>query len=182
MAHDADFETKPGNGGLGDIGGMIEELRAEMARLREQVQGYVQVRAEDLREGAAEATAEFEGLVRDHPLPAVGAAFAAGLALGLVIRGGRSTNSKAPRLSRRDFDRLAANVRGALEAGSSRARLPSTEVGDAALLERLAGALSGIFQSSQDTATSIGSAGERAARSVAAAGGRAARAVADRLS
>lgn len=182
MAHDSNFENEPGTRGMSDIGGMIEELRAEMARLREQVQGYVNVRADDLREGAAEATAEVESLVRDHPLAAVGAAFAAGLALGLMIRGGRSGNSKPPRLSRKDFERLASSVRGALEDGTPRTHFRSGEANDAALLERLAGALSGLFQSSQDTAASIGAAGERTAKSVASAGGRAARAVADRLS
>lgn len=183
MAPDAGFVNEPsGNRSMSDIGGTIEELQAEMARLRNQVQAYVQDKAYDLRHGAAEATTEVESLVRHHPLPAIGAAFAAGLALGLMIRGGRPERTKPPRLSRRDFERLATSVRGALEANSSRRRLPPAEAGDAAFLERLAGALSGLIQSSRDTAASVGSAGERAAKSMAAAGGRTARAVADRLS
>lgn len=181
MASDADFVNESGNRGMSDIGGMIEELRTEMARLREQVQSYVQMRADSLREGAADTTAEVEGLVRDHPLPAVGVAFAAGLVLGLMMRKGRSERTE-PRPARRELERLAATTRGALEARGSRPSSQPAQPSDAALLERLAGALSELIQSSQETATSVGSAGERAARSMAAAGGKAARAVAGRLS
>ena len=164
-----------------DLGEAIAELRAEMARLSDEVQAYLQHQAEELRHGAAETTAEVEELVRDHPLPAVGIAFGAGLVLGLLIRG--RPRPQAPRLSRRDFERLASRLRGAFEvAPGDRLYAASADGADRAFLERLSGALSGLIQSSRSTAASVGSAGERAARTVAAAGERTARAVSERLS
>lgn len=181
MASDTQSMNEPS--GTNDIGEAIADLRAEMARLSDQVQAYLQHQAGELRDGAAEATAEVEGLVRDHPLPAVGIAFGAGLVLGLMIRGGRSRPSEAPRLSRRDFERLTSRLRGAIEGNSAaRVHVEPADGGDAAFLGRLAGALADLVRSSRSTAASVGSAGERTARSVAAAGERAARAVAERLS
>ncbi|HEX7074226.1 MAG TPA: hypothetical protein VF226_09315 [Hyphomicrobiaceae bacterium] len=163
----------------GDIGAKIEELRAEMMRLSEQVQVYLQNRAGDLKEDATETSAEVQKLIRENPFPAVGVALGIGFLLGLMMRGGASA---APRLSRRDFDRLASKVRGAIEAGSARAQAAASEVGDTALLERLAGALSSVIGSSRSAAESVGSAGGRAAKSVAAVGERTARNIAERLS
>lgn len=166
-----------------DIGHRIEELRAELARLSDQVQSYVLNRADDVRQSAAETTAEIEGLVRDHPLPALGVAFGAGFVLGLLLRRGDSERKELPRLSRRDFERLASAMRNAFETRSSpRIHVAPANNGDAAFLERLAGALSGLIQASRSTVAAVGSAGERAAKSAAATGVRTARAVADRLS
>ncbi len=179
MAYGSESVNEAARRETGDIGAKIEELRAEMTRLSEQVQTYLQNRAVDLKEGATETAAEVEELIRRNPFPAVGVALGIGFLLGLMVRGGASA---APRLSRRDFDRLASKVRGAIEAGSARAQAAAAEVGDTALLERLAGALSSVIESSRSAAESVGSAGGRAAKSVAAVGERTARNIAERLS
>lgn len=163
-----------------DIGARIEELRAELARLTEQVQDYLQDRASDLRDSAIETTENVETLIRENPLPAIGIALGIGFAVGLLLRGGRSDT--APRLSRRDLDRLASSFMEALTTAGSRAREATTGAGDLALLERLGGVLGGLLESSKGTVATVGSAGERAARSVAAMGQKTARGIADRLS
>jgi len=183
MASPTQYENEPTqDAGAGDIGGRIEELRAELARLTEQVQIYLQDRASDLRDSALEATESVEEIVRENPLPAVGIAFGAGFVLGLMARSGRSERWEPPRLSRRDLDRLASSFTEALMTARSRAREATAGAGDAALLERLTGIVSGLLESSKGTVASVGTAGERAARSVAAMGEKTARGIADRLS
>lgn len=184
MAFDPQSVNEPiESRGTGDISHRIEELRAELARLGEQVQNYLVNRADDVRRGAVETTAEVEGIVRSHPLPSIGIAFGAGLVLGLMLRRGNSQPSDIPRLSRRDFERLASAMSDSFARRAiPRAHFAPEDGADTALLERLAGALSGLFQASRSTAASVGSAGERVAKSVAAAGGKTARAVADRIS
>ena len=169
--------------GAGDISHRLEELRAELARLSDQVQKYLVSKADDVRRSAVETTAEVEGVVRSYPLPSLGVAFGVGLVLGPMLRGGNSQRRDLARLSRRDFERLASAMRGSFTTPSvPGVHFASANGGDTALLERLAGALSGLIEASRSTAASVGSAGERVARSVAAAGGKTARAVADRLS
>lgn len=182
MASTTEYLNEDAGKDAGDIGAKIEELRAEMARLTEQVQIFLQDRAGDLRDSAAETTAEIEEMIRENPFPAVGIALGVGFILGLMVRGGRAEGREPTRLSRRDFDRLTSRLRGAIEAGGARAQAAAADADDSALLERLAGAISGLVAASRSTAASVGSAGEKAAKSVAAAGERTARSIADRLS
>jgi len=175
--------NEPVEGGTSrDTGALIEELKAELARLTEQVQNYLQERATGLRDSAIDTADNVETLIRENPLPAVGIAMGTGFILGLLIRRGQPDRWKAPRLSRRDIDRLASRFTESLAAARSRAGEAATGAGDSALLERLAGLLGGLLESSKETATSVGSAGERAARSVAAMGEKTARGIANRLS
>lgn len=162
-----------------DIGERLDELRAELARLTTQAQDYLQTRGSDLRDSAAEATDNIEEIIRENPLPAVGLALGVGFILGLLARGGRFESRDVPRLTRRDVDRLASRLTETLTTAGSRAREAAEDVGDNVFLERLAGALTGLLESSKQTMASVGSAG---ARSVAAMGEKTARSIADRLS
>lgn len=165
-----------------DLGDKIEELRQEMMQLSAHVQAYLQDRADELRDTAAETVSDVEDIIRGRPLPAVSVALGIGFVVGLMLGGARSRREPS-RLSQRDFDRLASRLRGAIEAAGSRAQRAATNGGgDAAFLERLAGAITGLISSSRSTAASVGSVGEKAAKSVVAVGERTARTIADRLS
>ena len=140
MAFDPQSVNEPiESRGTGDISHRIEELRAELARLGEQVQNYLVNRADDVRRGAVETTAEFEVVVRSQPLPSIGIAFGAGLVLGLMLRRGNSQRSDIPRLSRRDFERLASAMSDSFARRAiPRAHFAPADGADTALLERLA--------------------------------------------
>ncbi|MCL4765126.1 MAG: DUF883 family protein [Hyphomicrobiaceae bacterium] len=184
MVSPTQFANEPSQAArAGDIGAGLEELREDLARLAEQVQTYVQDRAGDLRDSAIETAGDVEELIRENPLPAVGIALGVGFVLGVMVRGGRAPRWEGSRLPRRDIDRLASRLGEALEAAAPRVRLgTASDAGEAAFLERLAGALSALMESSRATAASVGTAGGRAARSVASMGERTARSIADRLS
>lgn len=180
MASSTEYENQPAHQTEAlDIAGKLEELRADLVRITAQVQDYVEARAVNLRDSAAEANENVESLIREHPLPAVGLALGAGFVLGLLVRGGQHDTQAIPRLTRRDIDRLASRLTHSLTSAANGAREITAEVGDKAFLERLAGALSGLLESSKETVASVGSAG---ARSVAAMGEKTARTIANRLS
>lgn len=183
MASPTQYVNEPAQeSGASDIAERLEELRADLARLTAQVQGYLQDRAADLRDSAIETTDNVEELIRENPLPALGIALGTGLLVGLLVRSRRSTGRQSPQLSRRDLDRLTSRLAEALQTSGSRARHFAADAGDGAILERLAGALSGLLESSRETVASVGTAGERAARSVAAMGEKTAKSIAGRLS
>jgi len=180
MTTSTQYESQPTeHAGTMDVAARLEELRADLAHLTAQVQEFVQSRATELRHGAAETTDSIEGLIRDNPLPAVGIALGAGFILGLLARGGQPDRYQMPRLTRRDVDRLASRLTDSVMSAGERTREVAADTGDKAFLERLAGALSGLLESSRETVASVGSAG---AKSVAAMGEKTARSIADRLS
>lgn len=145
----------------------IKGLKTDLADLAGQVQKRIADRADAAKEQAIQAAEDTQDLIRQNPLPAVGIALGVGFIVGLMIPSSRSQGERFWPGSRREFDRLADTLKGAIENGWSRAQRGLDRTNDPALLERLTGILSGLFESSRATASSVASAGEKTARSIA---------------
>ena len=150
-----------------DVGEMIQGLKAELARLAAQAQDSIADNAGAIKDRAMDAADSTQDLVRQNPLSALGIALGVGFIVGVMVPSRRSHRHGFAAGSRREFDRLADSVRDAIETGRSRAQHSLERASDPALLDRLAGILSGLLESSRSTASSVASAGERTARHIA---------------
>jgi ElaB/YqjD/DUF883 family membrane-anchored ribosome-binding protein len=158
-----------------DAAVMIENLKAEVTRLSNQIQAILEERAGNLKETVGQATEDVEGVIRNNPLMSVGIAAGAGLLLGLMMRRGGAQRFEQPR---KELQQLVTTLEEAIESSKARFAEMAERQGESALLERLTSAVSSLLDTSKATASSVA---EKAARNVAAVGEKTARSISDRL-